>query len=172
MAYAISLLDDDTGDTLDLHHTVTEQRIQVVTAWAPAGPEVRAQTLQPFSIVEAPAVQERTRNLEAEVMPLVLTGDTVADVQEAAHDLETFLERANAGGRVYLCIMDVGSSGEKYRSRVVVGQLELTGESEFELNDRGGGGVRVEFDLRLTRVPWWEGDRRQLQLAIGSGYGG
>ena len=39
MAYAISLLDDDTGDTLSLHHTVTEERIRVVTAWSPAGPD-------------------------------------------------------------------------------------------------------------------------------------
>ena len=126
-------------------------------------------TLQPFSIVETPGVQERTRDLEAERIPLVLSGDTVADVQETAHELETFLERANAGGRVYLCLMDVGSSGEKFRSRIVVGQLELSGESEFELNDRSSGGVLVEFMMHLTRVPWWEGDRRQLQLAIGSG---
>ena len=169
MAYQMSLLDVETGDTFDLQLSTINEGAIITQGYVPPSPSVSAQTLQPHSPTAMPGRHEATRSYLTESMPLVIQGRDTEQVQEIARDLEWFCERANIGKEVYLRRVDLVTSSQILHSRILVGELALDRESEFQLH---AGHPRVQFRLQLTRDAWWEGERVRLRLgASNSGSG-
>ena len=162
MAYQMSLLDVETGDTFDLQLSIINEGAIITQGYVPPSPSVSAQTLQPHSPTAMPGRHEATRSYLTESMPLVIQGRDTEQVQEIARDLEWFCERANVGKEVYLRRVDLVTSSQTLRSRILVGELALDQGSEFQLH---AGHPRVQFRLQLTRDAWWEGAEVRLRLA-------
>ena len=160
--YQMSLLDVETGDTFDLVLGIFNEGVIVTQGYVPPTPQVNAQTLQPHSPTAMPGRHEATRSYLTEEIPLVIRGMDIAKVQELARDLEWFCERANSGYEVYLQRQDVITTTTTLRSRILVGELSLSTDSEFQLKS---GHAHVQFFLKLTRDAWWEGARTRLQLS-------
>ena len=160
--YQMSLLDVETGDTFDLVLGIFNEGVIVTQGYVPPTPQVNAQTLQPHSPTAMPGRHEATRSYLTEEIPLVIRGMDIAKVQELARDLEWFCERANSGYEVYLQRQDVITTTTTLRSRILVGELSLGTDSEFQLKS---GHPHVQFFLKLTRDAWWEGARTRLQLS-------
>ena len=160
--YQMSLLDVETGDTFDLVLGIFNEGVIVTQGYVPPTPRVEAQTLQPHSPTAMPGRHEATRSYLTESMPLVIRGQDIAKVQELARDIEWFCERANSGYDVYLIRADLTVAATTLRSRILIGELSLAQDSEFQIHS---GNPHVQFSLQLTRDAWWEGDRIRLQLA-------
>ena len=160
--YQMSLLDVETGDTFDLVIGTFNEGVIVTQGYVPPTPRVEAQTLQPHSPTAMPGRHEATRSYLTESMPLVIRGQNIAKVQELARDIEWFCERANSGNDVYLMRADLTAIATTLRSRILIGELSLSPDSEFQIHS---GNPHVQFNLQLTRDAWWEGDRERLRLA-------
>ena len=162
MAYQMSLLDTETGDTLDLNLSTLNEGVIVTQGYVPPTPRVEAQTLQPHSPTAMPGRHEATRSFLTEQLPLVIHGADMEKVQEIARDIEWFCERANTGYEVYFQRQDVITTTTILRSRILIGELSLSPDSEFQIRS---GNPHVQFFLKLTRDAWWEGEQVTLNLS-------